>query len=143
MSNIDQHVTSLELSKRLNELGVKRDESCFIWKNYFTKPDKFSVAPRVVIPLCNLKEDEWCPAYLASELGEMLPCLIKDKSKDAELFLHLHAQDDRLHIAYVSYSHMAFCPNASGFTSHNMADMYAKMLIYLIENSHVKPEDLC
>ena len=69
----ERHVVNLELSKRLSELGIKR-ECEFYWEgtigndgseiHLVSKGDKKS---------CEYDKDlYWIPTYLSSELGEML-----------------------------------------------------------------------
>ena len=72
MNNIEQHVTNLKLSKRLKELGVPQN-SYLKWfspnsiigddRSHFVTNDYGTGWGHEVI----------CSAFLASELGEMLP----------------------------------------------------------------------
>lgn len=79
---IEKHVTSLELSKELNTLltkkGVKVPKSMFIWRGV---SDNTGEKPYWSWSICQIGEDlkiletqyQFFPAYLSSELGEMLP----------------------------------------------------------------------
>jgi len=72
---LTNHVTSLELSRRLKEAGVKQ-ESCFEWRKYSLNKEPLLVqVPEDGIELAILSgEIEWnASAFLSSELGEMLP----------------------------------------------------------------------
>lgn len=80
---LEQQVCSLELAKRLKELGVKQ-ESLFLWCNFgkddwrgpYSNIDGISIRfPATPGPYSFTKDDcwEWCSAFTASELGEMLP----------------------------------------------------------------------
>ncbi len=128
MSDIGRHVTSLELSKRLDELGVRR-ESCFYWVINYKGAN--------ICHVDNLRNElslasghgQW-RAYLASEMGEMLPAWGDEDS-------------------YRKLPWAVVDSNGKKWYSENdtkgcvaEADARAKMLIYLIENGHVKAEDL-
>jgi len=74
---IEQHVTSLEVSKRLKELGVKQ-ESMFYWG--WNPNQEPSIHPND----CGHRpetggNDMFCSAFLASELGEFLPNWVYSK----------------------------------------------------------------
>lgn len=67
---LEQQVTSLEISKRLKELGVKQ-ESYFIWVEEGWRH----------IPFLSDRNHGYvgsCSAFTSSELGEMLPNCIED-----------------------------------------------------------------
>lgn len=70
--NLEHHVTSLELSKRLKELGVPQ-WSCFYWSESKSKQ------AATVLTALEASEPKWwkhrenISAFLASELGNMLP----------------------------------------------------------------------
>lgn len=74
MNSIEQHVTSLDLSKRLAGLGVKA-EPIYWWNTwgdnngnpYITTSTGGLVSEEV------MRKDYLVPAYLASELAGMLP----------------------------------------------------------------------
>lgn len=65
---LSHHVTSLELSKKLKELGVKQ-ESLFCWG----KDGKRLHASTDGYGSLHWQEPDECSAYLASELGKWLP----------------------------------------------------------------------
>lgn len=66
-TSMEAHTTSLSLSKRLKELGVKQ-ESQFYWdkEGELFQPMKF------------IEDNQYieCSAFLSSELGELLPDLV-------------------------------------------------------------------
>lgn len=109
---IENHVTSLELSKKLKEAGVKQ-ESCFYYANKKGK-----------IVASSYKETHsqlgFVSAFLASELGEM----VKDHMSDIrpcnagwEVFRHI-GQNEKEYLV-----------------EKNMSNAMAKMLLYLLENN--------
>lgn len=146
---IEQHVTSLELSMRLDELGVKK-ESVFCW------------ADEKKIIMCTLLDEfvsEIHYAYLASELGEMLPNYIVceklapfDNYRIAiNKFISVNEQShfNNYVISYECDSTEVHGATAwlrrkltKGIYDPNLSNAMAKMLIHLIENGFVKAEDL-
>lgn len=70
---LEQQVTSLELSKRLKELGVKQ-ESQFAWDNrarFDGGFDLHNLGARAVAFLS--AHNKGCAAFTVAELGELLP----------------------------------------------------------------------
>lgn len=137
---LENQVTSLDLSKRLKELGLGQDAH-FMWF-------EFPIARRDGGQDVNVEllEDDGTfePGYSAftvAELGEMLPRRL-DHSTDELKAAGLHPphmlhrlvtehQDTRFMLAYI-------CADCKGKTAEvyadTEADARAKMLIYLIEN---------
>lgn len=123
--NIEQQVTSLELSKRLKELGVKQ-ESLFYWHN---RPKVVGRSDYTI----NLKENtpsfkhqrevvdihdiEYVSAFTVAELGEIIIPHYK-KLEQCEQFV---PQNDK------EFVKCLFSP-----------DYYAKVLVYLLENKIIK-----
>jgi hypothetical protein len=119
---IEDQVCSLELSKRLKELGVKQD-SLFGW---FWSPqiDKWSVEP-IIGPFTGISS-----AFTVAELGIFLPDFIDfTKIKNA------------IHVATL-YGDDIQEENNVSVIDDTEANVRAKMLIQLIENDYVKGEDL-
>jgi len=68
INTIEQKVTSLELSKRLKELGVKQ-ESYF----YYVDGDLWDKTAQSDYEMPSTpSRDKWISAFLAEELGELL-----------------------------------------------------------------------
>ena len=111
-------VISIENAKKLQELGVKADS-----RDYYcgAKPALLPEAMTLggIFPI---------PAYTVGELGEMLP------------------ENTRTTKWYSCYSCAFKNPDAPEDGRHKKskseADARAKMLIWLIENGHVKAEEL-
>ncbi len=131
---LENQLTSLELSKRLDELGVKQD-SLFYWiRNFHTNDDwkigdntdinnnKDAVSRRLE-PLYKVGAS----AYTVAELGEMLP--------DG---LHIMIRTDyMINKWYCEAEHIpsgVFRERLHLETAKNEAEARAKMLVYLIEN---------
>lgn len=119
---LESQVCSLELAKRLKELGVKQES----WHNW--KVDKagkyltFGLGSGV----SDSGEGEVYSAFTVAELGEMLPKRIKGKP--------LSMGFDET-IWWVQYS----CAPLLNFESMREVDARVKMLIYLIEQGLIKP----
>jgi len=155
--NLSDIVTSLDLSKKLKELGVKQ-ESLVYWlniediihmkvkdngweieedENGKAIIDKIDYRIELGNPLAYniLKENTWS-AFTASELLEILPKIIEsgDKYHPYQLTIkwELHYSGDMMwHIKYEKYN--------DGELDYiiyceNVSNVLAKMIIYLIEN---------
>lgn len=138
--NLESQVTSLELSKRLCELGIKQ-ESFLYWckhegnDNYKLLPylpDKEYMQNEAYIYSggCGCCADyldikEVYSAYTASELGEMIFADMKDM------------KEEQLDTAIDVRKRLVDASNF--FESESEVDVRAKMLIYLIESGVHKP----
>lgn len=118
--DLEKQVVSLELAKKLSELGVKQ-ESQFYWYEGYNGwlLHYVSYKQKLFIEY----NSPYYSAFTSAELGEMLPsevegCKIKTQKNDEE------------YLVYIDYLSAVII-----FFSHNEADARAKMLIYLIENN--------
>lgn len=144
---IEDQVCSLELAKRLKELGVKQD-SIIYWLNiqhcvhmkvkddgYTLQEDengnpmidKIDYRTELGNPFVyNIDKDNcWC-AFTVAELGKMLPDSVVIKT--FEYFIKSQKKDDEYKIYIEELSKVII------FFDINEANARAKMLIYLIEN---------
>lgn len=116
--NLESQVTSLELSKKLKELGVNQ-ESLFYWvKNPYFDSDLFEIT-RFGEGYYHISES--CSAFNASELLELLPkewIRIEFHGKKYHCFYH-YIEEERLRLEF----------------GNTLQHSLAKMLIYLIENN--------
>ena len=123
---LENQVTSLEISKKLKELGVKQ-ESLFYWVEY--EKDAYDLWHKIAkevyfthtrtihsLPLHNLYS-----AYTVAELGELLPYEWKLTFKSSENSWWVSPRQDIPHC-----------------WAKTEANARAKMLIYLIENKLIK-----
>lgn len=128
---LSQQVTSLELSKRLKELGVKQ-ESHFYWNNH--KIGQWG--------LQTSKYSHSIAAYTVAELGELLPKHLSIGEYGNREFRYLiisHSDGvvQRLGRWYVYYdlpSHVGK-DYQYGMEADNEADSRGLMLAYLKENN--------
>jgi hypothetical protein len=123
--NLESQVVSLDLAKRLKELGVKQD-STFDWV-LGDKPD-FYLWLMPPFNRENLKGwKEQYSAFTVAELGEMLP-IWHDSCKREENDWHVRVFEKHKD----NICHNSFDPTE--------ANARAKMLIYLIENKLYEPK---
>lgn len=120
---LNQQVCSLELAKKLKELGVKQ-ESFFVWSQVH---EGFAITRRSL--------EEEIAAFTVAELGEMLPVRIDAKGKkDARqrLAYYLDYQAGGFSVCYSH--HLDIRQVLAEVSSDTEADARAKCLIYLLEN---------
>ena len=121
---LENQVCSLELSKRLKELGVKQ-HSYFEWLLY---PEKMEWEVSHTF-----KNQLGYSAFTVAELGEMLPdnCIDEDNN---EICWFYHDKNNNCH--RISYVHLCdeICSPFIEVKGENEANARAKMLIYLLEN---------
>ena len=118
---LEKQVCSLELAKKLKELGVKRD-SIHGWMH--TRP--FVSAPAGWKIRSSSAPEKWegqaCPAYTVAELGEMLPL----ETVGQPGHVSFSVQNGKRMSWWFGDGHME--------EAETEADARAKMLVYLIEN---------
>lgn len=145
---LESQVCSLELAKRLRELGVKQ-ESAFYWdsitgnrkaKSLWKIGDVISFSYEETYDKPN---DDSYAAFSVAELGKMLPAgYVTGRGWNPESakryccnWYRVNADGDPEDFGA---KHRA--PYRGIFFAHTEADARAKMLIHLIENKLVKPE---
>lgn len=120
---LEKQVTSREPSKRLAELGVKRESYFFHWKaNSGNRGEAWEIS--TYRPSKDTGEGECYSAFTVAELGEMLPLQVM---KFSNAFHCVKLRKGRWLATYNSHS-------MPRITADTEADARAKMLIYLIEN---------
>lgn len=125
---LKDQVCSLELAKRLKELGVKK-ESYFIWA-------KENLIPRLSILSLDkheLFEPYIFSAFTGAELGEMLPKALETGSDKVYYYTQIPTQDMRW---FIEYRNSFNAIHANVHDIHE-ANARAKMLIYLIEQGFI------
>ena len=113
---LEEQVTSLELSKRLKELGFKQ-ESLFWWCESVSK--EYLLEYYVFKPA--YEGNDCIPAYTVAELGEML------LNRYNMRYFYANASPEMKWATMTDALH--------GEYGKTMADSMAKMLIYLKENN--------
>lgn len=130
---LNNQVSSLELSKKLRELGVKQ-ESYFAWFDGRATSlnacwEVFPSTESYVV----IGTEGTCSAFTTSELGEMLPQNLQPETAAGEttyLQMWRNGEQDLWCVAYKDYM------NRQRFTefADTEADARALCLIYLLEN---------
>lgn len=132
--NLEDQVCSLELSKRLKELRVKR-EPYFWWidGDIIGNSEFLGMSPIEKILLLSGKIEAY-PAFTVAELGEMLPeDLYEDKDDPDSVLRHLCIEkSEGWDVSYCFSHYYKKCRD------DNMANAMAKMLIYLLEKGLIK-----
>lgn len=146
---LEEQICSLELAKKLKELGIKQ-ESHFKWVQVY-HPEHGIGAPHIQWDVTEdyndtLIHNDWkmtsWSAFTVAELGELLPESININNKDNDIifekvtfkttnkchYICSLVEDGGYHADFVEYE----CSDT------NEANARAKMLIYLIEIGHVK-----
>ena len=135
---LEQQVTSLEISKRLKELGVKQ-ESFFDWEckmgNWSLVWGDYHVHPYV--DTSDLRQ--YASAFTVAELGEMLPLGVRaNKNGKGSIrgTSYFYYQEEE-NIGYSTYGYEGREDDlfeSLDVTATTEADARGKMLIYLLEN---------
>lgn len=124
--NIEDHVTNLELSKKLKELGVKQ-ESLFAW---------ISENEVEFLPFDIRNINVCISAFFASELLEFLPDL--ENGRSLRYGAEYPSAREECGGKYYSVCDAVDYPHDKYFYSNNFADCLAMMLIHLIENKIIE-----
>ncbi len=123
---IEKQVCSLELAKRLYEIGVKK-ESLFVWDDWGDGRSTLTFFPYSPGRGWLTENITRYSAFTVGELGEMLP---------AKLQRHLSC------VKLDNIWEIAYGLNEKIFADQNEADARAKMLIHLIENKLINVEEI-
>lgn len=128
--NLENQVSSLELSQKLKELGAPQDSLFYINRQTSDIYDRHS---KELLGKSVYNETAWFSAYTVAELGEMLPKKYKQLK---------HYYDD-IGNKWVSRFDYGISPTGKHMEyAKTEADCRAKMLIYLIENGLLDPKTL-
>lgn len=118
---MEKHVTNLEISKKLKELGVKQ-KSGFWWSEWTKKHgDVYTLlyGGGGTREEFSHRTEKVYSAFLASELGELLPDNLSVKRNAKDFYT--------CRLSFIDESHDEF--------GKTMPDAMGKMLIYLLENN--------
>lgn len=155
----EDQVCSLELAKRLKELGVKQEsffyygrveDTCFkethheviihraLWEwnedcFYYTDYSAFSVAELGEMLPIHIEQDNYC--------HEILMCVSDEEYKTNDYEEYILVKPRTYQIGYNPLSGENDTPNEKFFHEDKKeADVRAKALIYLLENGLIKPD---
>lgn len=130
---LEDQVCSLELAKRLKELGVRQESYFYYCLEGFSGQTGEEYWGIHALRRKNVIQEEYISAFTVAELGVMLPHSINDWV----ICIEKHPYDGWF-IKYWDNSYKQLREAQDGKES----DARAKMLIYLIENGLVKAESL-
>lgn len=122
---LEQQVTSLELAKRLKELGVTQES---VFHYILTKRGlqlRYALTKKQKHQMVLSGVDIWS-AFTVAELGEMLPIWVGSD------YLEMYKNEDPNGRWQVRYGEVNYV--FKSFSEATEADARAKMLIYLLEN---------
>lgn len=125
---LSEQVCSLELAKRLKELGVKQESLFAYIKTKLTKGIYY--VTEAIKPLLSMPDTEWYSAFTVAELGEMLqkrfdPLDSSGRTSSVPVYGGMQ---------YTWYQNGEVIARAD-----TEADARAKMLIHLIEQGIIDP----
>jgi hypothetical protein len=126
--NIENQVVSIELAKRLKELGIKQE-------SYF----KFELRDNGDFCIYHSKPVscayKYFSAFTSAELGNILPSDFRRWNDEDRLYHDHFFHEIKVNDEYIIEYLINDDPSRSqGFKDNNEANARAKMLIYLIEN---------
>jgi hypothetical protein len=145
---IENHVVNLDLSKQLYDLGIKKP-SLFYWQlEDQSDIEKYKTEWIVLYGLdeniFRVEKSIIYPAYLATELLEILPYFINHKNDCPNYYLYIsHAiLDDVNKIKKYWIGYHSWVPFSEekipSIDDELLPNALAKMLIYLVENKLVE-----
>jgi hypothetical protein len=142
---LEEQVCSLELAKRLKELGVKQ-ESIYTWGELSHNPYNIDIEiPKDKRTVELFSSDykgfgegatRFASAFTVAELGEMLPDSITVKGE--LYFLKIEKSDDEIPYWWVMYAYNGLIINHATVEDKNEADARAKLLVYLLEKKFIE-----
>lgn len=132
----EKQVCSLELAKKLKDLGVKQESLFWYWED----ADGISKGSRLEDHEPHNPKRGWntYSAFTVAELGEMLPRTVGSYI----LICAFNPDSSECAISYFMASNSTHHPEIKSQYGDTEADTRAKMLIYLLENNLVTPKDI-
>ena len=125
---LENQVVNRKLSQKIEKLGVKQ-ESLWWWRVYI-KNQQDAVLTNDDYCKSNPKDFEHYSAFTVAELGEMLPSW-DDEGRVIYTFNDCSTW-------FVQFREGGFGKVIAEFNSNTVANAFAKMLIYLIENKLIE-----
>jgi len=119
---IEEQVCSLELAKKLKELGVAQ-ESLFKWHSKIDEKGNLSHTEIIYYPAKQMKQDY--SAFTCAELGELIP-----KSYGLPAY---YSNEGWVYLEGIDAS------DIKSIVSDTEANARVKMLVYLLKNDLINP----
>jgi len=138
MFDFEKEVPSLELCKKLKELGYPQTGGGLYWDTWGDSLDR----PQVVLIddwdncwsiMRRPKEKYYIKAPTLGEMGEVLPAKINALGDGSDWFLRIEKREDCWYVTY-GLSKLTYCVC---FEKGEQPDAYARMLIWLAENGYL------
>lgn len=138
---LENQVCSLELSKKLKELGVKQD-GIFQWRKYSLNPEPFVIffgeaQSGKELGILSGEFEYWYSAFTVAELGEMLPDHLNFEGKVWLLKMIKNPIEFGLYYDTLGRADYIGTKNGGCILEDTEADARAKMLIYLLESRNI------
>ena len=132
---LEKQVTSLEISKRLKEVGSPQ-ESLFYWeKNIFPHEDRYTLQQPKAFN--DSDAHRYFSAYTVAEVQKLLPGRIRLEFEDVWLWITTGKDNEFSEVRYRGAGGMEY-PSIPRVQEDGIADAPGKMLIYLYEKGLVK-----
>jgi hypothetical protein len=152
---LEQQVTSLELSKKLKELGVPQN-SLFYWEEYLVGENEYMGNKIVAFGEWECDEDEHLSAFTVAELGDLLMdfpyvgSFLTEFNEDGTVFFDIKfavsenykliRERKNLYDKITDYQYHLFDNKKKNYP-RSEADARAMFLIFLIKNGVIKLPD--
>jgi len=142
---IERHVTSLELSKKLDALQLKK-QTLFVWEWINDQSYGIRFIPHAVIPT-EMNGYKWFNAYTSSELLEIIPTFIDTKKDEPfnnfririeKFIVYEEGYFQAFSIKYICDTYDAMTPIERILCSKwdiSLSNALAKMILFLDENN--------
>lgn len=142
--NLENQVVSLELSKRLKELGFEQKDNFMWWVKHpvtsnFVLWNRRDLENDYQGKVFGRSEVERFSAYTTAELGEMFPEILPVKGRATDYETDYYLEISKLNGRYWDISYRGSvncgCYRDKYWECKSEAECRAKMLIYLKENN--------
>lgn len=136
---LSDQCTSLSLSQELKKQGVRQD-SQFRWAKFSLNPEAQLFFDPTGEMLCLSGELEWkYSAFLASELGEMLPVWIKNPHRQMlKIWKCANARGNEKWACWYeddfTYPKEDYTPKEDAIWANTMVEAMGQMILFLITN---------
>lgn len=130
--DIEDQVVSVELAKKLKEVGIGCNEYQpeTIWRWKALQPFGWYVGESILRTL-----GEWAPAFTVAELMEQLPAVIETKAGRYRLTIEKY--EPRWYVSYIGTAGDAL----ESVLNKKLADALGEMQIWVVKNGYVEVEE--
>lgn len=136
---LEDQVCSLELSQKLNKLGVKQESLFYYFEDKVDAHAHHALKNRLYLSSEeeNPPDQKYASAFTTAELGELLPPTIIDDEDGETLYLYIYPDYTKQtwFVAYRREYHNYEWETVFVQAGNSLVGAMAKMIIYLIENN--------